>query len=66
MVLGALIAGTIAGIAAAGVTVFYLGASFWLGLFAWWLVGTAVTLAPLVALALRPQADPAHENLAAA
>ncbi|MFZ1727004.1 MAG: hypothetical protein WBO29_03440 [Albidovulum sp.] len=66
MVLGALIAGTIAGIAAGGVTVFYLGASLWLGLFVWWLAGTAVTLAPLLVMALRPDADNAPDSLATA
>jgi hypothetical protein len=48
MFFGALILGTLAGISAGLITVLGLGASLWLGLFAWWLVGTVVMLAPLV------------------
>jgi hypothetical protein len=48
MFFGALILGTLAGISAGLITVLGLGASLWLGLFAWWLVGTAVMLTPLV------------------
>ena len=52
MLLGALIAGTIAGVAAGGLAVFGFGASVWLGLIVWWLVGTVAMLAPLLLAAV--------------
>ena len=55
MVIGAVIAGTLAGIAAALIAVLGFGLPLWAGLLIWSGFGTLVTLMPLIALALLPE-----------
>jgi hypothetical protein len=52
MLLGSLMAGAAAGIAAASVAVFAFSAPIWLGLLIWWALGTSVTALPVVAMLL--------------
>ena len=66
MVIGAVIAGTLAGIAAAIVAVMGLGLPVWAGLLIWSGFGSLVTLLPLIALALLPEDDMPDEALATA
>lgn len=57
MVIGAVIAGTLTGIAAGLFAVIGLGLPVWAGLLVWSGAGLLVTLVPLIALALRPEDD---------
>ncbi len=66
MVIGAVIAGTLAGIAAAIVAVMGFGLPVWAGLLIWSGFGSLVTLLPLIALALLPEDDVPDEALATA
>jgi hypothetical protein len=66
MVIGAVITGTLAGIAAAIVAVMGFGLPVWAGLLIWSGFGTLVTLMPLVALALLPDEVDEDEALVAA
>ena len=66
MVIGAVIAGTLAGIAAALIAVLGFGLPLWAGLLIWSGFGTFVTLIPLIALALLPEGTAEDETLVAA
>lgn len=57
MIFGFLIAGTVAGTAAALVALLAFAVPVWLGLIVWWIVGTLVTVIPPVLLAYRPAAE---------
>lgn len=63
MVIGAVIAGTLAGIAAAIVAVMAFGFPVWAGLLIWSGFGSLVTLMPLIALALLPEDRGEDETL---
>lgn len=66
MVIGVVIAGTLAGIAAALVAVLGFGLPLWAGLLIWSGFGSLVTLMPLIALALLSEDAAENETLVAA
>lgn len=65
MVIGTVIAGTLAGIAAALVAVLGFGLPLWAGLLIWSATGTLITLMPLIALALLPEDETSGALVAA-
>ena len=66
MIIGAVIAGTLAGIAAAIVAVMGFGLPVWAGLLIWSGFGSLVTLMPLIALALIPEGEADEDALVTA
>lgn len=66
MIIGAVIAGTLAGIAAGIVAVMGFGLPLWAGLLIWSGFGSLVTLMPLVALALIPEGEVEEDTLVTA
>jgi len=54
MVFGSVILGSLVGLLAAFIAVVAFGASLWIGLLAWWGMGTVAALLPLVLIVLLP------------
>lgn len=63
MAIGAVIFGTLLGIAAALVLVVGLGLPLWLGFLAWWAIGTAMTIGTLAAIAFEPREQALPDGL---